>query len=262
MTQQYNNLRVDISEAIARVELHRPEVGNAMSPELVRELIDALGRARDDDDVRVVVLTGSGDRIFCAGGDLGGIGDRQDAGDSPGEGGNPTALFKAFTGLGKPVIGRLNGHAMAGGLGLACACDIVIAPDDIKLGTPEVNVGLFPMVIMAVISRSVGAKAALKMYLTGQTVSPAEAVRIGLITEAVPREDLDTRVDELARLLASKSPIGLKLGRDAFYAQQDMPFEEQLGFLTERLTAVGATEDAREGVRAFVEKRTPKFTGR
>ena len=257
----YETLRVTVQDSVARVELHRPEVGNAMSPRMVGELISFFDSATEDHTVRVVVLTGAGDKIFCAGGDLGGIGARQAAGDRPSDSASPSALFKGFARLGKPIIGRINGHALAGGLGLACACDIVIAADDVKLGTPEVNVGLFPMVIMSIISRNIGPKAALKMYLTGQPISPAEAVRIGLVTESVPRTDLDARVDELSALLAAKSPIGLKLGRDAFYSHLEMSFDGQLDFLTERLAAVSATEDAKEGVRAFVEKRAPHFKG-
>ncbi len=258
----YETIRYEVRERVARVELHRPEVRNALSPEMARELIEALGAAKGDPDVVVVVLTGAGDKVFCAGGDLGGISERQAVGGRPTEAGGPSLLFQTFAQLGKPLIGRLNGHALAGGLGLACACDLVVAADDVKLGTPEVNVGLWPMVIMSVISRSVGSKQALKLYLTGEPVSAADGVRIGLITEAVPRAELDDRVDALASSIASKSPAALHLGRDAYYAQRDLPFAEQLEFLTEQLAAVAATEDAAEGIRAFLEKRPPVWVGR
>jgi len=257
----YETIRYEVRVRVARVELHRPEVRNAFSPQMARELVAALEAAKADPGVGVVVLTGAGDKVFCAGGDLGGISDRQAEGERPAEEGGPSLLFQTFARLGKPVIGRLNGHALAGGLGLACACDLVVAADDVKLGTPEVNVGLWPMVIMSVINRSVGPKQALKLYLTGEPITAAEAVRIGLITEAVPRGELDERVDALASTIASKSPAVLKLGRDAFYAQRDLPFADQLTYLTEQLAAVAATEDSAEGIKAFLEKRPPSWVG-
>lgn len=262
MNERYEAIRVEAGDGIARIVLNRPEARNAMSPTMIRELLEALGAVKADPEVRVVVLTGAGDQAFCAGGDLGGIGEGQAEGRAPAEAGGPNVLFETFADLGKPIIGRVNGHALAGGLGLACACDILIAADDVKLGTPEVNVGLWPMVIMATISRNIAPKHALKLYLTGEPIDAHEAARIGLITEAVPRAELDARVDELAGKLAAKSPIVMRLGRDAFYAQRDLPFSEQLAFLTEQLAAVAATEDSREGIQAFLEKRRPVFTGR
>ena len=262
MKDGYETIRYGVRDGIARVELHRPEARNAMNPTMSRELLDALGAAKQSADARVVVLTGAGDKVFCAGGDLGGIGAGQAEGRAPAETGGPNALFEMFAGLGKPIIGRLNGHALAGGLGLACACDIVIAADDVKLGTPEINVGLWPMVIMATISRNVTPKQAMRLYMTGEPVSAQEAARIGLVTEVVPRFELDARVDALAENLAAKSPIVMRLGRDAYYAHRDLPFAEQLTYLTGQLAAVATTEDSREGVRAFMEKRAPNYTGR
>jgi enoyl-CoA hydratase/carnithine racemase len=258
----YGTIRYTVTDQVATIELHRPEVRNAMNAQMSAELLDSLGAARTDPDVRVVVLTGAGDKVFCAGGDLGGIGERQSHGEAPADSAGPSALFQAFAQLGKPLIGRLNGHAMAGGLGLACACDIVIAADDIKLGTPEVNVGLWPMVVMSVISRSIGPKQAMLLYLSGEPVDARHAARIGLITEAVPRDQLDGRVDALGAALATKSPAVMRLGRDAFYATRDMPFGDQLSYLTAQLARVAETEDSKEGVRAFVEKRAPRYTGR
>lgn len=262
MDDRYETIRVELSDGVARIELHRPEARNAMNPTMLVELLAALSAAKSSEEVRVVVLTGAGDKVFCAGGDLGRIGEGQAQGRAPAEAGGPNALFEAFAELGKPMIGRLNGHALAGGLGLACACDIVIAADDVKLGTPEVNVGLWPMVIMATISRNIGPKQALRLYMTGEPVSAPEAARIGLITEAVPRDRLDATVDALATGLAAKSPIIMRLGRDAFYHHRDLPFREQLTYLTGQLAAVAATDDSREGIAAFVEKRRPVFTGR
>lgn len=258
----YETIRYEVADRVARVQLNRPEKHNAMNPQMVSELLDALEQAQADDQVSVVVLTGAGDRVFCAGGDLGGISQGQNEGSAPAERGGPNRLFETFAGLGKPIVGEMNGHALAGGLGLAAACDIVIAADDVRFGTPEINVGLWPMVVMSIISRSVGPKQALKLYMTGQQIEAREAVEIGLITEAVPRSELRSRVDELAGELAGKSPIVMRIGRDAYYEHRDMPFSQQLGYLTEQLAKVAATEDSKEGVRAFTEKRQPHYVGR
>jgi enoyl-CoA hydratase/carnithine racemase len=282
----YETIAVDVADHIARITLDRPGARNALNGSMIAELLDALERAKTDDDVRVVVLTGAGDKAFCAGADLADLaasggpprdggppdgggskaaadsGSAAGAGRSPVEGSLPYRLFTAFPRLGKPVIARLAGHALAGGLGLALSCDIVIAADDVKLGTPAVNVGLWPMMIMAIINRHVAPQQAMKLYYTGQPVRAAEAVRLGLVTEAVPRASLDDRVTELAELIAAKSPIGLRTGRDAFFAIEGRPFDEQVGYLLERLTELTTTEDAKEGITAFLEKRPPRFTGR
>jgi enoyl-CoA hydratase/carnithine racemase len=164
--------------------------------------------------------------------------------------------------FGKPLIARLAGHALGGGLGLAVSCDIAIAADDVKLGTPEINAGLWPMMIMAVLGRNIAPKQAFKLYYTGQPVSAAEAVRVGLLTEAVPRDRLDERVDELAGLIAAKSPAALRMGRAAFHEIDGMPFGAQISYLFGKLAELAATEDAQEGIAAFLEKRPPRFTGR
>ncbi|TDD57778.1 enoyl-CoA hydratase/isomerase family protein, partial [Actinomadura rubrisoli] len=174
----------------------------------------------------------------------------------------PYRLFTAFPKLGKPIIARLAGHAVAGGLGLAASCDLVIAADDVKLATPEVDVGLWPMMIMAVINRNVAPKHAFKLYYTGGRVTAAEGRDIGLVTEVVPRADLDGRVRELARTIAAKSPLGLRRGRDAFFAIEGRPLEDQVAYLLGALVELAATEDAKEGITAFLEGRTPDFQGR
>jgi enoyl-CoA hydratase/carnithine racemase len=265
----YEAIAYDVAEHVARITLNRPAARNALNEQMTGELLGALDRAKADDDVRVIVLTGAGDKAFCAGADLGGLGarlrepttaapDRVD----PIRDSGAYRLFTAFPALGKPIIARLAGHAIAGGLGLAVSCDLVIAADDIKLGTPEVNVGLWPMMIMAIINRNVPPKQAFKLYYTGQFVGAREGVEMGLVTEAVPRAALDDRVDELARTIAGKSPLGLRMGRDAFFAVDGRPLDEQVAHLLEQLVVLAATEDAKEGVAAFLEKRAPRFMGR
>jgi enoyl-CoA hydratase/carnithine racemase len=263
----YETITYDVADHVARITLNRPAARNALDERMTEELLAALGRVAADDGVRVAVLTGAGDKAFCAGADLATLGAQLP--ERPGGGtmdmvreSAPYRLFTAMPKLGKPIIARLAGHAIAGGLGLAVACDLVIAADDIKLGTPEVNVGLWPMMIMAIINRNVAPKQAFKLYYTGRTISAREAVEMGLITEAVPRAGIDARVDELASAIAAKSPIGLRMGREAFFAIDGLPFDDQVALLLDRLRVLAATEDAAEGVTAFLEKRPPRFTGR
>lgn len=263
------------SGRIARITLNRPAQRNALSADVTAGLLAAFARAASDDAARVIVLTGAGEKAFCAGGDLSDLARLGDAhagaGGSGGPGGtgdpesapsDAVRLFSAFRDLGKPVIARLAGHALGGGLGLAVSCDLAIAADDVKLGTPEIKVGLWPMMIMAVLNRNIAPKHAFKLYYTGEPISAAEAVRIGLITEAVARGDLDRRVDELAGLIAEKSPAALRLGRAAFFDIEGRSLPQQLAYLHGQLAVLAATSDAREGIAAFLEKRAPRFTGR
>lgn len=248
---------------VARVTLNRPESRNALSAEMMSGLHDALLRARDDTSVRVVVLTGAGDRAFCAGGDLGGSGfqqkgflerhhDRRGFAD----------LFRVLNRLGKPVIARVRGHCLAGGFGLALACDLVVASEDSSFGTPEVKRGLMPMMIMATIFRNVGRKKGLELLLTGDRIDAREAERLGLVNHAVPAAELDAKVDELAGKIAAMSPAIVRLGRDAFYTMSDLPFDAALDYLQAMLTVNVGSEDTVEGVRAFLEKREPQWKGR
>jgi enoyl-CoA hydratase/carnithine racemase len=263
----YETIIYAVDERIARITLNRPEARNSLSDQMIDELLDAFDRAKADPDVRVIVLTGAGDRAFCAGADLGGLGKAQADGRPLADASAiresaPFRLFTAFPHLGKPIIARLAGHAVAGGLGLAAACDLVIAADDVKLATPEVNVGLWPMMIMAIINRNVAPKHAFKLYYTGSRITAAEGRDIGLVTEVVPRADLDARVDDLARVIASKSPVGLSRGRDAFFAIEGRPLEDQVAHLLGELVTLSTTEDAKEGITAFLENRPPNFQGR
>ncbi|MFD0691854.1 enoyl-CoA hydratase/isomerase family protein [Actinomadura fibrosa] len=263
----YETIRYEVADRVARITLDRPAARNALSDQMIDELLDAFERLKADDGVRVAVLTGAGERAFCAGADLGGLGAAQAGGRSVADAGAirasaPFRLFTAFPKLGKPIIARLAGHAVAGGLGLAAACDLVIAADDVTLGTPEVNVGLWPMMIMAIINRNVPPKQAFKLYYTGTRITAAEGREIGLVTEVVPRAELDARVDELARAIASKSPLGLRRGRDAFFAIEGLPLEDQVAHLLSELVELAATEDAKEGITAFLEGRDPEFQGR
>jgi enoyl-CoA hydratase len=257
-----HSVRYAADGGVATVTLDRPETRNALSDELLDELIGALERARDDPAVRCVVLTSSHERVFSSGADLKGF-----AADAPlvhkhFATDRLPRLFRLIGELGKPSICAANGHVLAGALGLALACDLIVARDDVRFGTPEIDVGVFPFMVMALIYRNVPRKKTTELLLLGEQISAQEAERIGIVNRVVPAGDFDTAVAEWAGKLAGKSPVLMKLGKDALYRQQDMAFADALEFLHAQLTIAFSTEDIQEGVRAFLEKRDPVWTGR
>jgi len=260
----YETIAVETQGKVARITLSREEKRNAISPTMVTELLDAFKKYDDDPDVLVIVLTGAGDRVFCAGADFAESMGATSSFLDRYEGQRRFAeLFKVIKGLKKPLIGRINGHALGGGLGLASACDIVIAAEDCRLGTPEINVALFPYVIMATLIRfTSNRKRLLEMMLTGERVEAKEALELGLVNHVVPREQLDAKVDEIAQKIVKKSPATLRLGRRAFYTMRDMEYEKALEYLVSMLAINSEAEDLREGIAAFMEKREPEWKGK
>jgi enoyl-CoA hydratase/carnithine racemase len=261
----YSEILYETRGPIARITLNRPERRNPLGPTTIGELLHAIDAAKADEAVRVLVLTGAG-KVFSAGGDLstmgGGGTPLQASAGAATKPGTFVDLNLALTHVGKPTIAMVNGHALAGGLGLVVACDVAIASDEAQLGTPEINVGLWPMMIMATIFRNVPRKRGLELIMTGDKISAADAERMGLITRAVPRERLEAEVEALAQKLAGKSPAVMRLGLEAFYRAQDLELAPALEYLQGQLMAVLATEDAREGLTAFLEKRAPVWKGR
>ena len=250
------------SNGAARVTINRPERRNAMSYGVMSGLRDAMARARADDSVRVVVLTGAGDKAFCAGADLTGIAENAGAAAAHEGRGYLADLFRDMWSLGKPIIARVRGFALAGGFGLACACDMIVASDDSTFGTPEINVGLWPYMITVPLLRSMAPKTALDLMITGRRVSADEGLRLGFVQRVVPVADLDVTVGALAADLAGKSPLIMKWGRDSFYRVLEMDADAALSYLQGMLTVTTQTEDAAEGVAAFAEKRAPHWKGR
>jgi len=254
-------VRYEKSGPRATITIDDPERRNPMSAEAMGGLLDATREATDDPEVRVIVYTGAGDSAFSAGGDLSG----QFVDDPVGlhrARGALADLFRLMYRGGKPTVARVNGHAIAGGFGLAAACDFTICVDDAKLGTTEIAVGLWPMMISAVLVRVMPRKVALQMMLTGRLITPDEAQRLGVVSRVVSREGLDAAVDDVVDSLLRVSPAALMIGKDHFFAMADADFDTALDRLQVGLTEISMTEDATEGVSAFVDKREPEWRGR
>jgi len=256
----YARITTSFSGGVQTITLNVPERRNAIGPQMTNELLWALADARESDEARVVVLTGAG-KAFCAGGDFQQMGGGSEAEALPSKG-DYADLLLTLARFDKPVIAKVNGHAMGGGLGVVAASTFAIATNEAQLGTPEIQVGLFPMMIMAVLARLVPRRRLLQMMLLGEKMSAEEAVRIGLLNESVAHADLDARVEVLARGLLDKSPSTIRLGLRAIAAQDDMDLEAALPMLRAKLGECLATDDAREGLMAFLEKRAPKWSGR
>jgi enoyl-CoA hydratase len=259
----YATLLYDVrDDGVATIAMNAPDTRNALSGELLGELIDAFEAARDDERVRCVVLASTHEKVFSAGGSL-----DQFAADVPlvhkhFRTERFPRLFKLIMQLGKPTVCAAGGHVLAGALGIALACDLVVAKDTATFGTPEINVGVFPFMIMALIYRNVPRKKANEMMLLGERMSAEEAREAGMVNRVVPGHEFEAAVDEWAVQLAGKSPVLMKLGKDAMYRQLDMPFEDALDHMRSQLSLAFTTEDIQEGVRAFFEKRDPSWTGR
>jgi enoyl-CoA hydratase len=251
-----------VAAGVATITLNEPSTRNALSPAVLDGLIAAFERARDDEDVRAVVLASSHDAVFSSGANLGGF-----AVDMPlvhRHFGSErfVTLFKLIGQLGKPTLVAASGHVLAGALGIALACDLIVAKEGATFGTPEINVGAFPFMIMAFIYRNVPRKKANELLLLGERWSAEQALAAGLVNKVVPAEEFDAAVAEWAAKLASKSPVIMRLGKEAMRRQLDMPLDDALDYLRAQLTLATSTEDIVEGVTAFFEKREPQWKGR
>lgn len=257
----FQELIYQVSDSICTLTLNRPHRRNALTPTLVNELIVGLETAGADPQVGAIVLTGSGG-AFCAGADLSSFqGTSASTSEIPHRGGF-VELNLAFQTVGKPVIARVERYALAGGLGLMCACQFAIAEDTASFGTPEIDRGIFPMMIMANIFRLIPRRKGLELVLLGERIAAKEAAQIGLINRAVPPEELDEAVHTLASSLANKAPNAMRIGLNAFYTQSDQDFETGLRYLETELQRCLQSPDALEGITAFLEKRPPKWPPR
>ena len=255
-------MRYAVERGVATIALDQPETRNALSDAVLDDLLAAFAAARDAGDVRAVVLTSTHERVFSSGGDLAGFTDNRPLVHKFHATNRFPRVFTTIAGLGKPTICAANGHVLAGALGLALACDLVVAKEGARFGTPEINVGVFPFMVMALLYRNVGRKKASELLLLGEQIDAAEAERIGLVNRVEPADRFDAVVADWASRLAAKSPVLLRLGKDAMRRQMDMALDDALEYLHHNLALAFATEDAQEGVRAFFDKREPRWQGR
>ena len=256
----FATLRYEVAEGVATIALDEPRTRNALSERVLGELLQAFAAARDDDRVRCVVLASTHETVFSSGGDLTGFAADTEVVE------RQAALFpRLFTligELGKPVICAAGGHVLAGALGLALACDLVIASERATFGTPEIAVGLFPFMVSALLARNVGRKMCSELLLLGERIDAREALRAGIVNRVVAAGELDGTVDAWAQRIAGRSPIVMKLGRDALWRTQDMPLAGALDVLKAQLTIAASSDDAQEGIAAFLERREARWSGR
>lgn len=251
-----------VAGGVATIAMDQPDTRNALSDELMASLIAAFARARDDERVRCVVLASTHPRTFSAGGNLGGFAGEQPLSEKHRSIARFPELFALIGELGKPVVARVAGHCLAGAFGLVLACDLILAADDAVFGTPEINVGVFPFMIAALIYRNLPRKRATELMLMGDRIDAAEAQRLGIVNRVVPAAELDATVAVWSARLSGKSPLLMRMGKDALWRQQDLPLEDAWDYLRAQLALAFATDDIQEGVRAFFEKREPSWKGR
>jgi enoyl-CoA hydratase len=250
------------ADGVATITLNDPDTRNALSPELLEGLIAAFERARDEDEVRCVVLASSHEKTFSSGANLGGFAAESALVEKHFASERFVGLFKLIAGFEKPTVCAARGHVLAGALGIALACDLIVASEEASFGTPEINVGTFPFMIMALIYRNVPRKKANELLLLGERWSAQEALAAGIVNRVVSEQDFGATVAEWAGRLAGKSPVIMRLGKQAMRRQLDMELDDALDYLRAQLTLALSTEDIVEGVSAFFEKREPQWKGR
>jgi enoyl-CoA hydratase len=260
----HSKVRDTVSDTGVRtIALDDPDKRNALSHDLLDDLIGALRDARSDPATKCVVLASTHPKVFCAGGNLATFGDDASIVDKHIANNRFPLLFRLLSELGKPSICAVGGHALAGGFGLTLACDLIVARESATFGTPEINVGIFPFMLMALLYRNLPRKRVNQLMLLGERVSAREAQELGFVNRIVPDEDdFDAAVTDWADRLACKAPVLMRLGKDAMHRQEGMQYDDALDYLQAQLSLAFATDDAREGLTAFLEKREPNWTGR
>lgn len=248
--------------AVLWITINRPERRNALNEQVVRTVDAGIAQAVEAGDCRAIVITGAGDQAFCAGADLQkNVSGGAFAVDFSRPKHYIVDLFKRMQDCPLPIVARVNGHAMAGGFGLLCACDMAIAADDIRIGTPEAKVGVTPMMILPFMLRVLPPRRLQEMCVTAEQFSAAQALEWGVVNYVVPRGELDAKVDWLLGRILDKSPTAVRLGKQAFNAMRDMDLRESLEYAQAMVPVMSSTQDAREGMAAFQDKRAPRWSG-
>jgi enoyl-CoA hydratase/carnithine racemase len=254
---------IELRGPVQWITIDRAERRNAFDAEVIRGIARGVAQAQADPAVRAIVLTGAGDRAFCAGGDL-----RAESGESPFEldparPRNPVIdLFKELEQCTLPTLARVNGHALAGGLGLVCACDLAVAAETATLGVPETAVGLFPMMILPYLLRTLPRRQLMEWCITGARWTAQEALAVGILNYVVPPAELDAKVEWLLARILDKSPTAIRIGKQGIQAMRDMTLPQAFEYAQHALPSIARSEDAREGFAAFRERRPPRWTGR
>ncbi|MBM4332127.1 MAG: crotonase [Deltaproteobacteria bacterium] len=253
----------EVKDRVATITINRPQARNSLNAGVIAGLSSMLDRAMAESEVGSIVITGAGGKAFCAGADLAGSFSRDKSflGQHEERGHFARLLFK-MNRCKKPILAAVEGYCLAGGLGLCLSADLVVASDDSQFGLPEIQRGLWPYIVTAVLIRNVGRKKALELCMIGERISAAEAERIGMINSCVPKAAFKERVEGMARKLASFSPAVMGLGKESFYAIADIEFAAAIEYLKSQLTLNTQCEDLKEGIKAFLEKREPKWQGR
>lgn len=254
-------VRYAVADHVATITMDDPDVRNALTAEMLTGLAEALDRAVADDDVRCIVLASSHPKVWCAGGDLKGFASETPLIRKFHDFDGFVGVFTRITDCPKPTLAAINGHALAGGMGLAMCFDLILASEQATFGTPEINIGAFPFMIMAVIYRNVPRKRVNELLMLGDRISAQEAKDLEFVNRVVAAEDFDATVAEWASRLASKSPLLMRMGKEAMARQRDLPLHDALDYLRAQLALAQSTDDIKEGVTAFFEKREPNWTG-
>jgi len=260
----YKNILLEKDESVAYIILNRVEIRNALNEQTMDEIIDAISLCNSDEKIKVMVIKGAGDKAFSAGGDLNNMLDNLNQSSITIQ--RFTSKYKTLVenliNSKKPTIAAVRGYAMAGGCGLAVVCDLTIASTKAVFAIPEITIGIWGAVISAPIARLIGLKKTMELFYTGESINAVEAERIGLINKVVDDEKLDEEVDRLARLIASKSPLAITMGREALIMTQDMEIGKALNYLRNMVTILLGSGDAKEGIGAFIDKRQPNWENR
>jgi enoyl-CoA hydratase/carnithine racemase len=257
-----DDVLVEHRGSVCWISIDREYRRNALNAGVVKALANAVTHAEETKGCLAIVLTGSGSKAFCSGADL----------ERSGEGfafnvdySRPThflvALFKRMQSCRLPIIARVNGHVMAGGVGLLCACDLAVAADHANIGTPETKIGLMPMMILPGMMRIIPQRKLIEMCITGEPITSNEALALGIVNYVAPFEQLDEKLNWLVQRIVDKSPTAIRLGKQGFNAMRDMSLEQAQEFAQVMIASMASTKDAQEGISAFLEKRVPTWTG-